>query len=64
MNAIGDRAPTSEHGLLRRAQHAKDAGMQSLIDGAAQVAAAANATPPAQPVAAAPRDGSTVHVVA
>jgi hypothetical protein len=63
MNAIGDRAPTSEYGAVRRAQKAVDAGMQGLIDDVTG-AALAPGTPPATPRLVTPKPGSTVGVVA
>lgn len=58
MNAIGDRQPTSPHGLLRRAQKEMDAGMQRLIEDA--TASGAQLHPEKAP----PKAGSTIHVVA
>ncbi len=60
MNPIGDQSPTSPYGAIRDAQKAMAAGMLRLIDSAAQ---SGNA-PPAAPIQAAPRSGSSIHVVA
>jgi len=66
MDPIGNRPPTSEHGVIRDAQKAMDAAVLRLVDGASQAPSStsgANGPPPA-PVAAEPREGSTIHVVA
>lgn len=67
MDPIQTDAASSQFGAVRRANKAVESSVAGLIDAtAAGMAAAiqyANA-PPAQPVAAEPRAGSRIHVVA
>jgi hypothetical protein len=71
MNAAAVQVEAAQLGLLQRTQKYLDAAALRLVDsatggGAQQLQASEppSSTPPVQPVAASPREGSTIHVVA
>jgi hypothetical protein len=70
MNSATVQLEAAQVGLLQRTQKYEDAAALKLVEsstgGAGQEHAAAPPprVPPIQPVSAAPREGSTVHVIA
>jgi hypothetical protein len=71
MNAAAVQIEAAQLGLVQRTQKYLDAAALQLVEsstggGAQQLKAAEppSRTPPVQPVSAAPREGSSVHVVA
>jgi len=68
MNSAAVQIEAAQAGLIQRTQKYEDAAALKLVDGATSVPLQSSAppprTPPVQPVAAAPREGSSVHVIA
>lgn len=68
MNSAAVQIEAAQLGLVQRTQKYQDAAALRLIEDASaghqQAYAPQPRTPPVQPVSAAPREGSTLHVVA
>ena len=70
MNSATVQLEAAQVGLLQRTQKYEDAAALKLVEtatngaGQPQAAAPPPGVPPVQPISAAPREGSTVHVIA
>jgi hypothetical protein len=67
MNSNTVQLEAAQLGLVQRAQKYEEAAALKLVEtatGQAQTAAPPPGVPPVQPISAAPREGSTVHVIA
>ncbi len=68
MNSTAVQMEAAQLGLVQRTQKYEDAAALKLVEGATsqqpQSPAPPPRTPPVEPVAASPRDGTSVHVIA